>query len=791
MAWTAPRDWTDEEAIDETILNAHVRDNLKYLKGVDGVPTIESGLIVDNTDGDEYFQLPSLTTAERNALSAVNGMLIYNETTTVLNAYENGAWSAALGAKDHGALTGLGDDDHTHYLLADGTRNLTGNLTVSSEVTIDGIDISAHDIATTGVHGAGAYTLLHTGDVDDTPVDAATTAPVSSNWAYDTKVNMIDAPLSPQLISGGVLSAGTNAGTIKVTALTALLRNDTGDTDPLTYVTSVEQDNLSLTAADTKYYVVLDYNSGSPQILRQVTRGNGTTEIGLGICMKEDDDTIHYQNSGMRLQNGVAKLHRRAATLRESELADGCAISDEGGASRQFGIASGVIYHGISRLTPFTPTAFDSGTNTFTYVYRDGADSWSYTADSTVINNTQYYDGAYALATLTTNRYGCHWVYLHPSDEHVYVVYGETNGKLAEAEQAFAPSDLPMIISDFSLLLGCIIIEKDATAFTTIQMVTDTFFTGTAVADHGSLGGLSDVADHAYALLHNGTRALSGAWDMGSQNLTNVNIDSGTISGVTLDGAITGGNQNLNNIGHIGLGNQASNIYMGLNHQELFAVADDYARQGNYTFIEAYKTSADYTNVIYGGDFSARADNLNTRDWTATPLGVIGVSAFAAAQTGTASASTITGVAALYAETHFGGSGNDMAVTNSYGLYIKAKSLIGNSKLTNDYGIYIGAQAGGATLNYAIYTAGGSVYHVGDLTAANIITAGNVDGVDVSAHDTATTGVHGVGAETIIHSGDTITSLTADTLANYNTQISDATILDEGTVIAFAVALGG
>ena len=45
---------------------------------------------------------------------------------------------------DHGALTGLTDDDHPQYLLADGSRQLTGNLGVSAGVTIDGVDISAH-----------------------------------------------------------------------------------------------------------------------------------------------------------------------------------------------------------------------------------------------------------------------------------------------------------------------------------------------------------------------------------------------------------------------------------------------------------------------------------------------------------------------------------------------------------------------------------------------------------------------------------------------------------------------
>ncbi|KKL00918.1 hypothetical protein LCGC14_2627890, partial [marine sediment metagenome] len=64
-----------------------------------------------------------------------------------------------------------------------------------------------------------------------------------------------------------------------------------------------------------------------------------------------------------------------------------------------------------------------------------------------------------------------------------------------------------------------------------------------AAQDHGTLAGLNDD-DHAQYVLADGTRALAGAWDMGSQNLTNVNIDSGTIDGVTitspvLDGTVT------------------------------------------------------------------------------------------------------------------------------------------------------------------------------------------------------------------------------------------------------------
>ena len=53
-------------------------------------PSASAKLEIDSTTG--AFLLPRMTTAERNALTAVNGMVIYNTTTTQLEAYENGSW---------------------------------------------------------------------------------------------------------------------------------------------------------------------------------------------------------------------------------------------------------------------------------------------------------------------------------------------------------------------------------------------------------------------------------------------------------------------------------------------------------------------------------------------------------------------------------------------------------------------------------------------------------------------------------------------------------------------------
>ena len=41
----------------------------------------------------ERAQLKGITTAERDALTASNGMLIYNSTLNKFQGYENGAWT--------------------------------------------------------------------------------------------------------------------------------------------------------------------------------------------------------------------------------------------------------------------------------------------------------------------------------------------------------------------------------------------------------------------------------------------------------------------------------------------------------------------------------------------------------------------------------------------------------------------------------------------------------------------------------------------------------------------------
>jgi len=103
-------------------------------------------------------------------------------------------------AMDHGTLTGLGDDDHPQY-------------------------------------------VLHT-EVDDVPVNGATTDPISSNWAFDHEAA---ADPHPQYLT----PAEGNAAYDALGAAAAAVAAHEGAVDPHTqYLTAAEGDALFLTPAE-------------------------------------------------------------------------------------------------------------------------------------------------------------------------------------------------------------------------------------------------------------------------------------------------------------------------------------------------------------------------------------------------------------------------------------------------------------------------------------------------------------------------------------------------------------
>ena len=309
------------------------------------------------------------------------------------------------------------------------------------------------------------------------------------------KIQMIDGPLSSQILTGAAISAGTNAGTIKVGSGTILLRNSTGATDPLTYLSIAETDNITITDADKIYYVVCEYNLGTPHYVVQEPEPNNTTNINIGRCLREVDNTIHFRNTGLRLSNGLAKGNDRARHLREWEMCRHIVIGDN--EDKTFTISSGHFFRGFNKIPH---SGFDSGNgDTFTYVKNvDG--TWTYVVAQTEIDVDNYNDVTDAVDGLKTcNRYKCDWIFVHPDTGHTYVVYGQDNDKLGNIEDTTVPL-LPDLVDRFGMLICRIIIDGGVTVFHRIEMINGNQFIPSPVIDHNDnsniQGGTTDEYYH-------------------------------------------------------------------------------------------------------------------------------------------------------------------------------------------------------------------------------------------------------------------------------------------------------
>ena len=80
--------WSVGEVLTAANMNSHVTNPIDDLVGRIG-PNTGGGAPVEF---ENAIVIDSLTTTERNALTAANGMVIYNSTLSVFQRYENGAW---------------------------------------------------------------------------------------------------------------------------------------------------------------------------------------------------------------------------------------------------------------------------------------------------------------------------------------------------------------------------------------------------------------------------------------------------------------------------------------------------------------------------------------------------------------------------------------------------------------------------------------------------------------------------------------------------------------------------
>jgi len=364
--------------------------------------------------------------------------------------------------------------------------------------------IDSHIASTDNPH---SVTLAQVGgvtasDVSVLEIDTAT---------YDDVQDWLNSTQSAGKISGGTITDNGD-GTATVAAGTGFIKISDSDTADTKYFDWTENNSLSLVDNDTNY-IYVEYNSGSPQVTASTTLpSDRNTNVVLGLAYREGN-TLHVTTAGQVIANYAKKtLWKDLEVNGKFQRVSGMVISETG--TRNFATTSGSVYAG---LTKQNISAFDSsGADTFTYYYRNGSGGWTKVTSQSQIDNTHYDDGSGTLATLSNSLgwrdyYGVHWVYMD-IDGHMFVVYGQGDYLLGQAEDAQPPASIPDLLSDIGGLVGKIIIKKNDSSFTSIQSAFDITFVPLAAAEHNLLAGLQGGTADEYYHLTSGEHAELTAW---------------------------------------------------------------------------------------------------------------------------------------------------------------------------------------------------------------------------------------------------------------------------------------
>ena len=328
---------------------------------------------------------------------------------------------------------------------------------------------------------------------------------------YDDLLDWWDTTQSAGFISGGAIT-DSGGGQIDVAAGTGIIKSTDSDIGENYFFDWAAQTNIAL-VDNSLNWVYIDYNAGAPQVATDTNIANIDlhTEIVIGRVYRSGA-TLSILNVGQDITDYMTKGCYKDFEVEGFVRASGIVTSETG--VRQLDVTAGVIYCAHNRITI---AAIDtSGAGRFTYHYNDGA--WQTVAAQTQIDNVQYNNYGVGLANLTNNRYGVHWVYMC-HDGTLHVVYGVGNYLASQAENATVPANLPGCLTQMSLLIAKIVIQKNAAVFTEIEYPWTTVFGTTGATDHGGLAGLGDD-DHTQYLLADGTRALTANWDVGNFNIT-------------------------------------------------------------------------------------------------------------------------------------------------------------------------------------------------------------------------------------------------------------------------------
>jgi len=307
------------------------------------------------------------------------------------NRYTTAAYGLpGTSSTDHGALSGLSDDDHVAYLLSNGGRQLTGNLAVTNGITIDGVDISVHATTANAHHTwplVAGNGIAITGDVNiAVSLSSPSALEFSSGLRVASSIAGNGLAFASQVLSvnvGNGTEISGDAVVVKLASVPGLSFSGTG----LQIDDTIAGNGLTISSK------VLAINLGSPSGLEIATdalqvadtiAGDGLTitgkvlAVGVGAGLSVAADSVYLTTPGtltVTSANTAAGSHTHAITASANPGAATALLKSDSSGYLQ------LVRLGL-QVAPLYPLHVAGATEQFRLEYNT-ANYTSFVADST------------------------------------------------------------------------------------------------------------------------------------------------------------------------------------------------------------------------------------------------------------------------------------------------------------------------------------------------------------------------------------------------------------------------
>ena len=390
------------------------------------------------------------------------------------------------GIQQISTATGTSGGTSTSTVTLSGNQTITGNKIFEGNVTF-----SSNVSFTDGFSSTGTVIISGSATIPNISYDNSTSG--LSATAVKTAIDEID--INRTYLTAGTVSVPSYTdnldGTVDIGQSTVRFYDNTSFTGKLKEYT-VSSATITATNDLTKLtYIYADYNGGSPITTNSnnVNDLNGATTIPLFTLARHNNTICRLDWNS--IGNGYSsKAFQKDTEINRFSIVEGLSLGETG--TRNITVTEGKVWYGTKKVSL---TAVDTSAtgNITALVYHTTTGGWTCSTASSSYNNTQY-DTNTGLTTLTANRYAVNWVYrdVDTTKKRVCVLLGSGDYTLADAESSTAPSP-PASVVGLCKLLGRIIVQKNATAATTIQQITTTTFTGSQVTNHNDLNNIENV----------------------------------------------------------------------------------------------------------------------------------------------------------------------------------------------------------------------------------------------------------------------------------------------------------